>query len=68
MSGVYCSNYEGPIAGVHNLTPLLLCNSRLCSVHVDDAMKLAPEEPEPLKGDLNDFELAGWTLGACVCA
>lgn len=39
---------------------ILLSNSDICSVNVDNSMRLASDEPQPLKGDLSGLELASW--------
>lgn len=49
---------SSPVAVLYNL--ILLSKSDVCSVDVDDSMRLAPDEPQPLKGDLSGLELAFW--------
>lgn len=49
------ANY-GPTAVLYNM--ILLSNSHVCSVNVDNSMRLASDEPQPLKGDLSGLELA----------
>lgn len=57
------TNY-GPVAVLYTL--FLLSNSHVCSVNVDDSMRLASDEPQPLKGDLSGLELA--FLAGCISA
>lgn len=47
---------NGPIAVLYN--SIVLSNSHVCSVNLDDSMRLASDEPQPLKGDLSGLELA----------